>query len=253
MRRYSSSVIPYSSIIPAVLASLLLFSGCTRSNKTARVDYASKSAAIVSSEKAGADPLMTTCPVGMVLIPTGPMLYGPTEERNSTAASKEAPQRISMKAFCIDKYEFPNQPGEAPMRSLNWAESKELCVNKGKRLCSEYEFEKACRGPSATLFTYGDGFAEGACAKADQDYGIGQFTNCISGFGVHDMSGGVFEWTSSGPEGNDGERFVRGGMSPDYSATTARCTYRGRFKATHFSREIGFRCCTSTLKEELQK
>jgi len=237
--------------LPVFALGLLI--GCARGGRTERVDYASKSAAIVSSEKAGSDPIMTTCPVGMVLIPTGPMLYGPTDEKNVTPDSKEAPQRINMKAFCIDKYEFPNQPGEAPMRSLNWAESKELCVNKGKRLCSEYEFEKACRGPSGTQYTYGDGFFEGACPKADQDYGLGQFTNCTSGFGVHDMSGGVYEWTSSGPEGNDAERFVRGGLGGDAASSSSRCTYRGRQKASAFAREIGFRCCTSPTKEDLQK
>jgi len=236
-----------------ILISLTLFWGCARSGKTARVDYAASKGAVVTSEKG--EQMMTTCPVGMVMIPSGPSHYGPTEEKNSKPDAKEAAQRITMKAFCVDKFEYPNQAGEPPMRSVNWMEAKGLCSAKGKRLCSEYEFEKACRGPSGTLYTYGDGFAAGACPTAAQEYGLGQFSNCVSGFGAQDMGGGVFEWTSSGPEGSgdNGEKFLRGGMDAELSATTSRCTYRGRMKGNLSGREIGFRCCASTAKEELSK
>ncbi len=245
MRRW----IPFSLI----LISLGLLWGCARSGKTARVDYASSKTPIVTGEKG--EQIMANCPVGMVMIPGGPSLYGPTEEKNVAPDTKETAQRISMKAFCVDKYEYPNQPGEPPMRSVNWLEAKNLCAAKGKRLCSEYEFEKACRGPSGTLYTYGDGFASSACPTAAQEYGIGQFSNCVSGFGAQDMGGGVFEWTSSGPEGSgdNGEKFLRGGMSAELSASTSRCTYRGRMKGNVPGREIGFRCCAATTKEELAK
>lgn len=242
--------LPFCLILTA-LASLW---GCMRSGKTARVDYAASKGPIISSEKSGEN-MMTTCPVGMVIIPGGPSLYGPTEEKNLTPGDKETAQRITMKAFCVDRFEYPNQAGEPPMRSVNWLEAKELCVAKGKRLCTEYEFEKACRGPSGTLYTYGDGFASGACPAASQDYGLGQFSNCVSGFGAQDMGGGVYEWTSSGPEGSNdsGEKFLRGGLNAELPASTSRCTYRGRMKASVAGREIGFRCCASTLKEELSK
>lgn len=237
----------------AVLLTGLSLWGCARSGKTARVDYTASKGPIVSSEKSGEN-MMTTCPVGMVIIPGGPSLYGPTEEKNARA-EKEAPQRITMKAFCVDRFEYPNQAGESPMRSVNWLEAKDLCVAKGKRLCTEYEFEKACRGPSGTLYTYGDGFAENACPAAGSDYGLGQFSNCVSGFGAQDMSGGVYEWTSSGPEGSgdNGEKYLRGGLTAEIATTSSRCTYRGRMKGNFAGREIGFRCCASTLKEEMSK
>ena len=228
--------------------------GCARSGKTARVDYAASKGPIISSEKSG-EAMMTTCPVGMVIIPGGPSLYGPTEEKDARRNDKDPAQRLTMKAFCVDKFEYPNAQGEPPMRSVNWLEAKDLCVAKGKRLCTEYEFEKACRGPSGTLYTYGDGYAEGACPAASADYGIGQFSNCVSGFGAQDMGGGVYEWTSSGPEGagDNGEKYLRGGLTAETATISSRCTYRGRMKGNMSGREIGFRCCASTLKEEMSK
>ena len=236
-----------------MLSLLFLASGCRRAGGGAgsRVDY-SKAKATVNSEQG----FMTSCPVGMVLVPAGPMLYGPTEEKSITPPESEAPQRLNTKAFCMDKYEYPNQPGESPMRSVSWLEAKNLCSTKGKRLCSEYEFEKACRGSGGTRFTYGDGFFEGACPNSAQDYGLGQFSNCVSGFGVHDLGGGVYEWSASVPAGeaeNTDLRVLRGGMSEDNTVKTSRCTYRVRYAGSNSGREIGFRCCGSPVKEELAK
>ncbi len=249
---------PTLEIIPGVTflllaLTLLSASGCAR-RSGARVDYASnKNAAIVRTESGEAATL--SCPVGMVLVPSGPALFGPTEEKNQKEASAE--ERINVRAFCVDKYEWPNQAGEPPMRSVAWLEASNLCRGKGKQLCSEYEFEKACRGPSGTLFTYGDGYVDKGCAGAGDDYGLGQFTNCVSGFGVHDMSGGVYEWTSSGPNSGttdeSASRIVRGGMTAASPEKSARCTYRVRYTATASSREIGFRCCTAPQKDVLNK
>ncbi len=230
--------------------------GSTQSRAGGRVDYASKTANLATTER-GEAAVLATCPLGMVLIPSGPARYGPPEEKNVRPGDKEQAQQINMKAFCIDKYEYPNEPGEAPMRSVTWMEAKDLCSNRGKRLCTEYEFEKACRGPVGTLYTYGDGYAENACASPAAEYGLGQFSNCISGFGVHDMGGGVFEWTSSvapnAVEGKNDIRILKGGMSADSKETSSRCTYRARYAASSTGREIGFRCCAVVVKEEINE
>ena len=232
--------------------------GCAASgNSKRKVDYLGSRGAVVSENDEKQSSIFSNCPPNMVLVPNGPMLYGPTDEKNAEHAAKEEAQRINVKAFCIDKFEWPNQPGEAPTRLVSWLEASSLCSTKGKRLCTEYEFEKACRGPSGTHYTYGDGFAAKACANANDDYGLGQFTNCVSGFGVYDMSGGVYEWTSSTPPTTTGPdtsglRIVRGGMSADAEEKTSRCTYRLRFATTVTGREIGFRCCGALVKEEVK-
>jgi formylglycine-generating enzyme required for sulfatase activity len=243
------------AVLAFFVAGLLIvsLSGCRAARSGARVDYSSAKAAVASSSEGKDSPLNSSCPVGMLLIPAGPANYGPTDEKEKLAADSEGPQRLNMKSFCIDRYEFPNQPGESPMRSVSWLEARNLCGTKGKRLCSEYEFEKACRGPGGTRYTYGDGYFEGACPKASQEYGLGQFSNCISGFGVNDMSGGVYEWTSSGAGENSEVKYLRGGMAEDNPGVTSRCTYRAKLNANSSGRETGFRCCAAVQKEELAK
>ena len=188
----------------------------------------------------------------MVLIPAGPTLYGPSEETNVKPNPKELAQRVNMKAFCIDKYEYPNEPGEAPMRSVSWVEAGKSCGDRGKRLCSEYEFEKACRGPVGTLYTYGDGYADKVCPTASETYGLGQFENCVSGFNVHDMSGGVFEWTSSNSSDDPKAelRIVRGGLSAQGAEQNSKCTFRSRRALGKSDHDVGFRCCAATLAKE---
>jgi eukaryotic-like serine/threonine-protein kinase len=229
--------------------------GCSRGSKSGRrVDYSAtqKDRVIASSDSAK---LNGSCPPGMVLIPAGQMLYGPGEEHGVKLNPKEVAQRINVKAFCVDKYEYPNEPGESPMRSASWVEAGKLCSDRGKRLCSEYEFEKACRGPAGAVYTYGDGYAEKACPKASENYGLGQFANCVSGFDIHDMGGGVFEWTSTaiGDNPKADLRILRGGLNENGAEQNSKCTYRTRFAAAQTSRDVGFRCCAAPAKEELGK
>lgn len=240
-----------------VIASILLvalvvvISSCARGAKPPKVDYSSDKRNIISSEKG--DTSLSICPAGTILIPNGPMIYGPNEEKGVAASGKE--ERINVKGFCIDKFEYPNEFGERPARSIAWLEAQKLCSNRGKRLCTEYEWEKACRGPAGTRYAYGDGFAAKLCPSASDEYGLGQYTNCVSGFGVQDMSGGVFEWTNSTAGGSAGEdlKILRGGLSNDNPAASARCTYRVRYSSVSSGRDVGVRCCSTPSKEELSK
>src|SRR6266700_573036 len=121
--------------------------GCA-SKREHRVDYlASKE---VSSDNGGGDKpsIFSSCPPDMVMIPSGPTIYGPAEEKNVVPTAKEEGQRINMRAFCVDKYEYPNKQGDPPTRLVTWLEASTMCTNKNKRLCTEFEFEKACRGPT---------------------------------------------------------------------------------------------------------
>ncbi len=233
-----------------VLVALVLgvFCGCGGAKKR-EADYAATTPlAVVRSEKAET-PETANCPLGMLLIPSGPTRYGPTEEKGAPRLLTDG-ERLTMKAFCIDRYEYPNLQGEQPMRGITWMEAADLCKTKGKRLCTENEFEKACRGPVTTLYAYGDGFAAGVCPTAAQEYVSGQFLNCVSGFGVMDMSGGVYEWTANAPTPSGDERYVRGGMGAEKPQVSSRCTFRARYNTSVSNREIGFRCCASVLKED---
>ena len=62
--------------------------------------------------------------------------------------------QVRRERFCIDRYEFPNQPGNFPRVGAAFTEAEALCQKAGKRLCSEDEWEKACKGPDELRFPY---------------------------------------------------------------------------------------------------
>lgn len=77
----------------------------------------------------------------------------------------------------------------------------------GARLCSEYEWERAARGADTRAFPHGDAL-EPHQANFDQTHGattaatagpdaVGSYPGSASPFGVLDMAGNVYEWTSS--------------------------------------------------------
>jgi formylglycine-generating enzyme required for sulfatase activity len=57
--------------------------------------------------------------------------------------------------YCIDRFEYPNVPGEFPATMLSWNDGQALCKLQGKRLCSEDEWSFACEGPEAWPYPYG--------------------------------------------------------------------------------------------------
>ena len=62
------------------------------------------------------------------------------------------------KRFCIDKYEYPNHPGEIPQDWMSWYDVKNACEAQGKRLCAKQEWTFACEGPEMHPYPYGDGY-----------------------------------------------------------------------------------------------
>ena len=63
-------------------------------------------------------------------------------------------KRVPMR-FCMDRYEWPNQKGELPGLLVSWTDAEKECEAKGKRLCTEDEFNFACEGEEMLPYTYG--------------------------------------------------------------------------------------------------
>ena len=59
------------------------------------------------------------------------------------------------KHFCIDEYEYPNEPGAIPMVMVSWYEARRLCEDHGKRLCGDDEWTLACEGSARLPYPYG--------------------------------------------------------------------------------------------------
>jgi len=99
----------------------------------------------------------------------------------------------------------------------NYAEWLSMKSGQTWRLPNEFEWEKAARGVSGSLFPWGDQYDPTKLNSHDNGpfdtIPVGAFVNGASPFGVLDAAGQVFEWTSTGNE--NGERYVVKGGSWD--------------------------------------
>lgn len=156
--------------------------------------------------------------------------------------------------FCIDKYEEPNQEGTKPQLQVSWYEAKASCEGQGKRLCVDNEWTQACRGNDNLPYPYGYVRDADACRidlpwqdytkhtfeELDKTVPAGSMPGCVSGYGVHDLTGNGDEWAvSSG--GTPYKSVLKGGHP--YGVRN-RCTPStdGHNESFKFY-DIGYRCC----------
>ncbi|NLH47525.1 MAG: SUMF1/EgtB/PvdO family nonheme iron enzyme [Myxococcales bacterium] len=194
--------------------------------------------------------VVSKCPDGMRYVGGGSVRMGsaPDDPLHKPGEKNNTPTYVA--AYCIDLYEFPNQPGSPPKTNVGWAEAKKSCEAQGKRLCSEAEWERSCKGPANSRFPYGNDFNPNVCATQNSNgqkrtvASAGGWAACRSGFGVYDMSGNVREWTSSPVAPGQAAYVVKGGAAdePDWAV---RCGVRIAAGPGTASYLIGFRCCGS--------
>jgi len=200
------------------------------------------------------------CPAGMVKVPAGTFVMGDT---SGVGYRDELPvHEVFLDAFCIDIYEYPGQAGSVPEAGLSWVEAQARCTQAGKHLCTEAQWEKACKGPMGYIYPYGDTYDNTKC-WTEMGYNDGQPSasgarrRCKSGYGVFDMSGNVAEWVSdwydpeyysvspyrnpAGPELGS-FKVLRGGA---WFATGlgSRCSFRQAQDPAGSRFFAGLRCC----------
>ncbi len=127
---------------------------------------------------------------------------------------------VDVQVACIDRYEAPNEKGKKPILMQSSADGEKWCAERGKRLCDEDEWVRACQGPKGQTYPYGNKFEPGRCnddgvfrsvnwkllgswpseaatrevEKLDQSNPSGQREGCVSPEGVFDLTGNVAEW-----------------------------------------------------------
>ena len=202
---------------------------------------------------------------------------------------------VPVDAFCIDRYEAaleelldgewrPASPyslvgarvvravpaaGVPPQGYISGVEAAAACREAGKRLCTTSEWLAACRGPTNTIWPYGNAYAEGACndryaghpvidffgmstgiwdAAHLNDPGINQQPNslarggehaqCVSAYGAFDLHGNLHEWV------DDAAGTFRGGFYADGERNGQGCLYVTTAHAFGYhDYSTGFRCC----------
>ncbi len=184
----------------SVIMLMLLLSGCIMQTplETAQpvieeeVEVIPPEVTEPSSEKPAepvVEPVVTTIPEGMVLIPATEYMMGCDPEHNNShgCPSDELPQHtVSVSAFAIDIYEVTNvqyaecvaadgclppiatasqaredyysndEYANFPMINIKWEQAQAYCSWAGKRLPTEAEWELAARGTSPKTYAWGD-------------------------------------------------------------------------------------------------
>lgn len=196
------------------------------------------------------------CPSGMKWVVGGLMTVGSSPGdplRQEILERSFKKQKVN--GFCMDIYEYPNQKGQSPMTNVSFDQAVSICGAKGKKLCTETQWERACKGPNSSTsnnqFPYGNTFIDKHCNVQKHELennqtatspSSGIFSECKSGDGIYDLSGSVFEWTSTGGILNNQAKITKGG-SYESSIYASRCSTITEVIPTTREADIGFRCC----------
>lgn len=186
----------------------------------------------------------------MILIPGGEAVIGcdrPPRQRRECLSLRT----IHVEAFFIDRMELSNAryaecvkerqclpagksdhiPGhDEPLRPvlLTFRQAERYCLWAGKRLPTEYEWEKAARGREGRLYPWGDDPPDASRANicgrncpmswADKAWrdnarytaSVGSFPPGESPYGLMDMAGNVKEWVREAPPSSTREKEEEG-------------------------------------------
>ena len=216
-------------------------------------------------------------PEGMILVKGDTFTMGSDKGDVSEKPAHEA----TVKSFFMDKYEvtreeyakcvdagkctapsswkdktYASGTGKFPIVGVNFDQANDYAKWANKRLPTEEEWEFAARGKDKLAFPWGSSWEKGkANANGEnKDFTeVGKFSG-TSPFGLYDMVGNAWEWTSSTfkaypngalpPDAPKGDvRVIRGGSyesTQEYASTTYRVGWLAKGAPTYA--QTSFRC-----------
>ena len=154
-----------------------------------------------------------------------------------------------------------------PVTCVSWHDALAFCKWAGVRLPTEAEWEKAARGTDGRIWPWGDREPNSGVCNFNMTVGdttpVGRYPDGKSPYGLLDVAGNVWEWTSSlwgtdsskpefgypydAKDGRENQsapdtvlRALRGGSFGD-GAQYVRCAYRGWSHPTPRNDDFGFR------------
>ncbi len=174
----------------------------------------------------------------IVEIPSGKLMSGSIPgDKGRDPMLEPVEVEVELGGYSIDRYLYPNDPAKPPMVGVSRTKAAEICQSAGARLCTELEWERACKGPDQSSYA-GSAKWDSSCAKSP--------AKCASGFGVLGLGAGLREWTASDVVPIDNAltkgAAVRGARA-DAAGADHRCAHRSAVDPGASGEDLGFRCC----------
>lgn len=219
----------------------LTFSACSRDRAAPTQPPASASATAAASATATSEarrPLDAPLAGELVDIPGGSFKAGSRPAEPGRQPQLEPRQyEVELGPFRISRLPYPNDPKQPPLTGVDREQAKRLCAARGARLCTELEWERACKGPNSDAFASGARW-DARCANQPE--------TCASGFDVLGMGTSQREWVASDviptEKGRVRRAVVRGGGKQE-PAGAHRCARRAGIDPATEAPDLGFRCC----------
>ena len=215
-----------------------------------------------------------------VRVPAGEFTMGSTSTEQYSSEDEKPQHQVTLNEFWILRTEVTNwqyaecvaaavctapdnqrwnkpQLRNWPVTDVTWKQATVYTRWRGGRLPTEAEWEKACRGTDARPYPWGNELPTDTLLNSNYNEGtvtdVGNYEAGQSPYGLLDIVGNVWEWTSSqfqdypyqaadgreDPTG-DATRTLRGGafvLNEDF----ARCALRYIFNPTNTDYSVGFR------------
>ncbi len=238
------------------LGSLLALAGCgtggrVRGGADARVPDAHAAASTTPPARepevaARAPPPRSPLARDLVIeVPAGVVRVGSRPDTEGRVPRTEADlAAVALPAFRIDRLPYPNDPAEAPRTRVTRDEASALCATEGKRLCTELEWERACKGDDVADYPTDGAYDVEACSLDP--------ISCASPLDVLSLGITAFEWTASDvSRGLGSERYsavARGGRPAD-PITDHRCGARHALDPSVAENATTFRCCQGDISD----
>ena len=227
--------------------------------------------------------------INEIQIPGGEFTAGAVEQDRRAEADEES-RKVEVRTFYIDKFpvtngqyrvyledtktpesEYPdfwddssdkeNHPvvGVSQKQAQAYAKWLNTLFDIKKRLPTENEWEKAARGGMEGIYPWGDESPQdndranyNGNNRYDGTSPVGSFENGVNTFGLFDMAGNVWQWTSTSSEKPAGEEpatiIVKGGSWMD-GPHELRVSNRKELDPSQQYGDVGFRLVREDLNE----